>query len=88
MPSDRDNEDRAARIDNIVWEQRAQSDGPRTHSLPSGKGEHLLMRIERLRQQAQEFQGTVESELRTTRALLEDLRVRQAKRRGHGRRVD
>ena len=85
MPSDRDNEERAARIDKIAREHRAHSDIPRTHSLPSGKGEHLLMRIERLRQQAQEFQRTVEEERRTTRALLVDLR---AKRRGHGRRVD
>ena len=60
--------------------------GPSTHSLPpSGEPESLLVRVERLRQQAEEFQRTVKEELRTTRAVLEDLQVRQAKRRGHGR---
>jgi hypothetical protein len=38
--------------------------------------------VERLRQQAEEFQRTVEKDLRTTRALVEELQVRQAKRRG------
>ena len=48
----------------------------------------LLVWVDRLRQQAGEFHQTVEEDLRTTRALLEELRVRQAKRRGHGRRMD
>jgi hypothetical protein len=38
--------------------------------------------VDRLRQQAEEFQRTVEKDLRTTRALVEELQVRQAKRRG------
>ena len=54
----------------------------------SGKPENVLVYVERLRRQAEEFQRTVEEELRTTRALLEDLHVRQAKRRGHGRPMD
>jgi hypothetical protein len=45
----------------------------------------LLVYVERLRQQAEEFQRTVEEELRTTLALLEELLVRQDKRRGHAR---
>jgi hypothetical protein len=51
----------------------------------SGKFEHLLVFVERLRQQAEEFQRTLEEELRTVRALIEERRVRQAKRRGQGR---
>ena len=63
--------------------------GPSKKSSPSsGEPENLLVRVERLRQQAEEFQRTVEEELRTVRAHLEELRVRQAKRRGHGRRMD
>lgn len=54
----------------------------------SGKPENVLVRVERLRKQAEEFQRTVEEELRTTRALLEELLVPRAKRRGHGRRMD
>jgi hypothetical protein len=54
----------------------------------SGKPENLLVRVERLRQHAEEFQETVEEELRTARALLEELLGRQAKRRGRGRRMD
>ena len=46
------------------------------------------MRYERLRKQAEEFKRTIEEEIRTTRTLIEDLRVRQAKRRSHGRRMD
>jgi hypothetical protein len=57
-------------------------------SPPSGKPENLLVYVERLRQQAEEFQGTVNKELQRTRALLDELLVRQAKRRGHGRRTD
>ena len=49
----------------------------------SGEPENLLMRVERLRQQAEEFQKTVEEERQRVSALLEDLRIRQAKRRGH-----
>ena len=48
----------------------------------------LCVFVERLRQQAEEFQRTVQEGLRTARALLEELHVRQAKRRGHGRRMD
>ena len=54
-------------------------------SLSAGGLENLLVFVERLREQAEEFQRTVEEELWTVRALLEELRVRQAKRRGHGR---
>jgi hypothetical protein len=57
-------------------------------SLSSGQPETALVCAERLRQQAEEFQRTVEEELRTARALIEELRVRQAKRPGHGRRMD
>ena len=42
------------------------------------------MDCERLRQQAEDFQRMVEEEIRTTRALIEDVRVRQAKRRRDG----
>jgi hypothetical protein len=63
--------------------------GPSKKSSPSsGKPENALVCVERLRQQAEEFQRTVEEELRTARALIEELRVRLAKRRGHGRRMD
>ena len=63
--------------------------GPSKKSSPfSGEPDSLLARVERLRQQAEAFQRTVEEERRTASMLLEDLRVRQAKRRGHGRRVD
>jgi hypothetical protein len=63
--------------------------GPSKKSSPSsGEPESLLLRVERLRQEAEEFQRTVGEELRTARTLLEDLYVRQAKRRGHGRRMD
>ena len=53
----------------------------------SGKPENVLVRVERLRQQAEEFQRTVEEELRTVLALLEEPFVPKAKRRGHGRPV-
>jgi hypothetical protein len=43
--------------------------------------------VERLRQQAEDFQRRFEDEIRTVRAILEEERVRQAKRRGHGGRV-
>jgi hypothetical protein len=58
-------------------------------SSPSpGTPENLLVRVERLRQRAEEFQETVEEERRTARALLEELLVRQAERRSRGRRMD
>jgi hypothetical protein len=58
--------------------------GPSKKSSPSsGKPENALVCVERLLQQAEEVQRTVEEELRTARALIEELRVRQAKRRGH-----
>ena len=55
--------------------------------LSSDKAEDALVYVERLRQQAEEFQRTVEEELRTARALLE-LHVREATRRGRGKRMD
>jgi hypothetical protein len=58
---------------------------PKKSSPASGEPESQLLRVKRLRQEAEEFHRTVGEELRTTRALLEDLSVRQAKRRGHGR---
>ena len=57
-------------------------------SLSSDKAENVLVYVERLRQQAEEFQKTVEEELRTARALLEELHVREATRRGRGKRMD
>jgi hypothetical protein len=42
--------------------------------------------VERLHQQVEEFQRTVEEELRTARALLEELHLPLAKRRDEGRR--
>jgi hypothetical protein len=48
----------------------------------------VLAYVARLRQQAEEFHGTVEEELRTARALLEELHVRQAKRQRHRGRLD
>jgi hypothetical protein len=49
----------------------------------SGEPENLLMYVEWLRQQAEEFQKAVEEERRTVSSLLEEVQVRQAKRRGH-----
>ena len=57
-------------------------------SLSSDKAENVLVYVERLRQQAEEFQRTVEEELRTARALLEERHVREATRRGRGKRMD
>ena len=63
--------------------------GPsKTPSPSSRKHADLLIYVERLRQQAEQFQRTVEEELRTVRAHLEELQIRRAKRRGHGRRMD
>ena len=56
--------------------------GPKKSSSSSGKTEDLLVYVERLRQQAEEFQRTVEEEIRLTRAQLLEEVVRQAKRRG------
>jgi hypothetical protein len=54
--------------------------GPsKNSSFSSDKAENVLVYVERLRQQAEEFQRTVEEELRTARALLE-LHVREATR--------
>jgi hypothetical protein len=52
-------------------------------SLSSGKPENVLEYVERVRQAAEEFQRTVDEELWRLGALLEE-----AKRRGHGRRMD
>ena len=60
----------------------ADMSGPSKKSSPSsGQPENVLVYVEWLRQQAEEFQRTVEEELRTARALLEELHLRQAKRR-------
>ena len=57
--------------------------GPSKKSLrSSGKPEDLIVYVEGLRQQAEEFQRTVEEEIRLTRAQLLEERVRQAKRLG------
>jgi hypothetical protein len=67
----------------------ADMSGPSKNSSPfSGQPDHVLAYVEWLRQQAEEFQRTVEEELRTARALLEELRLREAKRRGDGGRRD
>lgn len=56
--------------------------GPSKKSLPfSGEPENLLAYVKLLRQQAEEFQRTIEEELRTTSARLFELRIRLAKRR-------
>jgi len=60
--------------------------GPSKKSSPSSdKPEDVLVDVERLRQQAEEFLRTVQEDLRLTRAQLFEERVRQAKRRGHER---
>jgi hypothetical protein len=77
-----------------VWRQRWRLEsptmsGPSKKSSPSsGEPENLLGRVERLREQAEAFQRTVEEALRTARDILEELHVQQAKRRRHGRRMD
>ena len=45
---------------------------PKKSSPSSGKPENVLVCVERLRQQVEEFQRTVEEELWTARALLEE----------------
>ena len=63
--------------------------GPSKRPSPSSrKNQDLLIYVERLREQAEQFQRSVEEELRRVRAHLEELQIRQAKRRGHGRRMD
>jgi hypothetical protein len=54
----------------------------------SGEPENLLAYVERLRQQAEAFQRTVEEESGITKTLIEELRVSQAKRRRDGRRME
>ena len=56
--------------------------GPKKSSSSLGKTEDLLVSVERLHRQAEEFQRTVEEEIRLTRAQLLEERIRQAKRRG------
>ena len=59
--------------------------GPSKKSSPSSdEPEPVFAFVERLRQQAEEFQRMVEEELRTTRAAIEE-QVRWAKRRRDGR---
>ena len=43
----------------------------------SGESESLPVYVDRLRQEAEEFQRTVEAEILTTLALIEDLLVSQ-----------
>jgi hypothetical protein len=64
------------------------SEQSRPSSPSSDDSENLVLRVQRLRQQAEDFQRTIEQEIRTTIALIDELRVSQAKRRHHGRRVD
>jgi hypothetical protein len=54
----------------------------------SSEPENLLAYVERLRQQAETFQRTVEEESGITKTLIEELRVSQAKRRRDGRRME
>jgi len=70
------------------WTPRPMSGPSKKSSLSSDKAENVLVYVERLRQQVEEFQRTVEEELRTARALLEELHVREAKMRGRGKRMD
>ena len=52
--------------------------GPSKKSSPSsGEPESLAVYVDRLRQEAEEFQRTVEVEIRATLALIEDLLVSQ-----------
>jgi hypothetical protein len=83
-----DDEERAARIDKMLREQHAASDLHRTHPSPSRKPENLLVTVERLRQRGEAFHHAVEEDLRANRTIIEELHVRQAKRRRHGRRMD
>ena len=47
----------------------------------SSQAENLFVCVERLRRRAEEFQRTIEAELEAVRGLIEELRIRQAKRR-------
>ena len=63
--------------------------GPSKNSPPySGTPENPLTRVEQLRQKAAAFQRTVEEELRRVKALIEEVQVSQAKRRGRGSDMD
>jgi hypothetical protein len=64
------------RLDSLIMSGPSKKSPP-----PSSEPESLLLRVTRLRQEAEEFHRTVGEELRTTLALIEDLYVRQAKRR-------
>jgi hypothetical protein len=55
--------------------------GPSQSSPSSGKLDDLLVYVQRLRHQAQEFQRTIEEEIRLTREQIIEERARQAKRR-------
>jgi hypothetical protein len=56
--------------------------GPSKESSPSRHElDNLLLRVKRLREDAEAFQRTLEEELRTTRTRIDDLCVGQAKRR-------
>jgi hypothetical protein len=59
----------------------SMSDPSKKSSPTPEDSENIWVRVQRLRQQVEDFQRTVEEELRTTRALVEELRVRRAKRR-------
>jgi hypothetical protein len=64
----------------------ADHSGPSKKSSPSSDdSQNLLVRVQRLRLEAEDFKTSVVEELRTAIAQLEELQVRQAKRRGHGR---
>jgi hypothetical protein len=63
--------------------------GPSKKSSPSsGEPESLLVYVERLRQQAEEFQRSVEADMWMTRVLIEELRFGEARRRRRGRLMD
>ena len=54
--------------------------GPSKEPSPfSDQPENVLAFVERVRQQAEAFKRSVEEERRTTRAAIEELRVRRAK---------
>ena len=52
---------------------------------PSLTPDNLLMFVEQLRLRAEAFHRTVQDDLRKVQALLDEQRVRQAKRRRHER---
>ena len=57
---------------------------PTRRSSPTGEPEDLLVYVERLRQQAEDFGRTIEAEIRVTLEQIGAL-VRQAKGGGHDR---